>query len=400
MVVPHRIYSHGGVGVGEMLRERDVIAGSLFQDRNHAETCPLYNMLKLSRNLFFHEADPRYMDYYELGLFNQMLGSRRDMDSTESPEVTYFVPVQPGQRRSYGNVGTCCGGTGMESHTKYQDSIYFRSVDDATLFVNLYIASTLHWPEKGFTITQETRFPEEGSSALVIDGRGPLDIRLRVPAWVRKGFTVRVNGEEQAVDAVPGRYLSLSRTWTSGDRIEIEMPFSFRVEKAIDDPTVQSVYYGPILLAAQADPVGEDLETGLLEVELFRYLKLDGDLAAAMEATDRPLHFATQGLSLAPFYVADPASPPAPPEATQPYHIYFRRREPRVVFGTADSGVPNVVGPEGVSFLDAVWDEAPFRDHQAFVATVERIARGLVGSGSPHGGPGERNHEGGPRGGA
>jgi DUF1680 family protein len=374
MVVPHRIYSHGGVGVGEMLRERDVIAGSLFQDRNHAETCPLYNMLKLSRNLFFHEADPRYMNYYELGLFNQMLGSRRDMDSAESPEVTYFVPVQPGQRRSYGNVGTCCGGTGMESQTKYQDSIYFRSVDDTTLFVNLYIASTLHWPEKGFTITQETHFPEEGSSALVIDGRGPLDIRLRVPAWVRNGFTVRVNGEEQAVDAVPGRYLSLSRTWTSGDRIEIEMPFSFRVEKAIDDPSVQSVYYGPILLAAQADPVGEDLETGLLEVEFFRYLKLDGNLAAAMEATGRPLHFATQGLSLAPFYVADPASPPSPPP-TQPYHIYLRRREPRVVFGTADSGVPNVVGADGVSFLDAVWEEAPFQDHQAFVATVERIAR-------------------------
>jgi hypothetical protein len=145
------------------------------------------------------------------------------------------------------------------------------------------------------------------------------------------------------------------------------------MEKAIDDPTVQSLYYGPILLAAQADPVGDDLETGLLEVEFFRYLKLDGDLAAAMEATDRPLHFATQGLSLAPLYVADPASPPSPP-ATQPYHIYLRRREPRVVFGTADSGVPNVVGAEGVSFLDAVWEEAPFPDHQAFVATVERIA--------------------------
>ena len=101
-----------------MLRERDVIAGSLFHDRNHAETCPLYNMLKLSRNLFFHDPDPKYMNYYELGLFNQMAGSRRDSDSDTSPEVTYFVPVQPGQRRSYGNVGTCCGGTGMESHTK------------------------------------------------------------------------------------------------------------------------------------------------------------------------------------------------------------------------------------------------------------------------------------------
>lgn len=396
MVVPHRTYSHGGMGVGEMFRERDVIAGFLFEDRNHAETCPLYNMLKLSRNLFFHEADPRYMDYYEIGLFNQILGSRRDMDSTESPEVTYFVPVQPGQRRSYGNVGTCCGGTGMENHTKYQDSIYFRSVDDAALFVNLYVSSTLRWPEKGFTINQESRFPHEGVSRFVIDGGGPLDVRLRVPAWAKKGFFVRINGELQGVDALPGTYLSLDRRWTSGDTIEVEMPFSFRVERAIDDPSVQSLYYGPILLAAQAAPVGEDLASGLLEVSFYRYLKLDGDLAPALTPADPPLHFTTQGLTLAPFFVADPPSEEAPPpeEAedgpfqgrrrgppTQPYHIYLRRREPGIVFGSVDSGVGNPTGPEGATFLDVVWADAPFPDQGAFLATVERVAGEWAGRG-------------------
>jgi hypothetical protein len=103
MVVPHRIYSHGGMGVGEIFRKRGVIAGSLYQfpnDNNAAETCPLYNMLKLSRNLFFHDPDPRYMNYYEQGLFNQIAGSRRDVDSPANPLVTYFVPVRPGQRRS------------------------------------------------------------------------------------------------------------------------------------------------------------------------------------------------------------------------------------------------------------------------------------------------------------
>jgi hypothetical protein len=337
------------------------------------------------------------MDYYEIGLFNQMLASRRDMDSTESPEVTYFVPVQPGQRRSYGNVGTCCGGTGMESHTKYQDSIYFRSVDDSALFVNLYISSTLRWPGKGFTITQESRFPEEGASTLVVDGSGPLDIRLRVPAWVKRGFFVRINGELQGVDAFPGMYLSLSRRWSSGDRIELEMPFTFRVEGTIDDPTVQSVHYGPILLAVQAGPVGETLESGLLEVGFYRYLKLDGDLASAMTPAGSPLHFTTQGLNLAPFFVADPPSSAVatqeesedgafegsrrgPP--TQPYHIYFRRKEPRIVFGSVDAGVPNPEDPEGLTFLDGVWAEAPFRTHEAFISTVERLVSRWVEKGT------------------
>ena len=398
MVVPHRTYSHGGVGVGEMFRVRDVIAGSLFDDRNHAESCPLYNMLKLSRNLFFHDPDPKYMNYYELGLFNQILGSRRDMESTEGPEVTYFVPVQPGQQRRYGNVGTCCGGTGMENHTKYQDSIYFRSVDDSTLYVNLYIASTLRWPEKGFTIRQETSYPEEGASTLVVDGTGPLDIKLRVPAWVRRGYTVRINGADQALDAVPARYLTLSRRWSPGDRVEISMPFSFRAEAALDDPTIQSIYYGPTLLAAQAEAVGEDMESGFLEVGFYRHMKLDGDLARAMTPGEGALHFVTNGLTLAPFFVSDPVpesggdqiaeeeesetqgrgrrSPP-----TQPYHIYLKRHEPRIVFGSVDSGVENIAGAGGLTFLDAVWANAPFPNHGAFVSAVQEVAVEWVNGG-------------------
>ena len=397
MIVPHRIYSHGGVGVGEFLRARGVIAGSLFDERNHAETCPLYNMLKLSRNLFFHEPDPKYMNYYELGLFNQMVGSRRDRDSDTSPEVTYFVPVQPGQRRSYGNVGTCCGGTGMENHTKYQDSIYFRSVDDSTLFVNLYIASTLRWPDKGFTITQTTLFPEEGASTLTVDGDGSLDIKLRVPEWVRRGYSVSINGQGQEIDAVPGTYVTLSRRWSPGDTIDISMPFSFRMERAMDDPTVQSVFCGPTLLAVQSEPVGEDMGSGLIEVSLYQHMRLDGDLAPAMIPTDEPMHFTMNGLALAPFHVSDPvseANPSPDPESspaqglsrrsppTQPYHIYVRRHEPGVVFGSVDSGVPNPAGVDGLTFLDAVWDEAPFENHGAFLSTVERIGREWERSGS------------------
>jgi DUF1680 family protein len=128
-------------------------------------------MLKLSRNLFFHDPDPKYMNYYEQGLFNQILGSRRDVDSVTNPQVTYFVPVRPGQRRSYGNLGTCCGGTGMENHTKYQDSIYFRAADDSALYVNLYIASTLNWEEKKLSITQSTNYPFEAHT-LTVNGSG------------------------------------------------------------------------------------------------------------------------------------------------------------------------------------------------------------------------------------
>jgi len=379
MVVPHRIYSHGGMGVGEIFRKRDAIAGSLYQmpnDNNSAETCPLYNMLKLSRNLFFHDPDPQYMNFYEHGLYNQILGSRRDIDSADNPQVTYFVPARPGQRRTYGNVGTCCGGTGMENHTKYQDSIYFRAADESALYVNLYVDSTLRWQEKGFTVIQATKYPAEGASRLTVNGSGPLEIKLRVPPWVGSRYTVRINGAVQNLIPAPGTYLTLSRQWRSGDTIDIAMPFRFRVERALDNPAVQSIFYGPTLMAVQAGAVGNNLESGLLNFSFYKFLKLDGDLAPAMTPAGKAMHFTTNGQTLAPFYVADPD-----PGATSPYHLYVRRHEPSVVFGSVDSGVPNHSRADGFTLLDKVWDEAPFASHAQFLTVLDRICAEWRGSG-------------------
>lgn len=76
MVVPHRMYGIGGTSTTEFWKARDVIAGTL--SATTAESCCAYNMLKLSRALFFHEQDPAYMDYYERALYNQVLGSKQD----------------------------------------------------------------------------------------------------------------------------------------------------------------------------------------------------------------------------------------------------------------------------------------------------------------------------------
>ena len=271
-------------------------------------------------------------------------------------------------------MGTCCGGTGLENHTKYQDSIYFRSTDGSTLYVNLYIASTLAWREKGFAIAQRTNYPMEGTSTLTVDGNGPLDIKLRVPAWIRKGYAVRVNGVRQRLHAVPGGYVTLRRRWKAGDRIDVSMPLSFRVERTLDDPSVQSIFYGPTLLAVQHDSIGNDLKTGLIEMSFYPRMRLDGDLAPAMVPAGAPMHFTTGGYTLAPFYVADPIGTEDERSATTAYHVYVRRHEPRVVFGPLDAGVPNRARPDGLTFLDVVWDHAPFASYREFRSTVQRVA--------------------------
>lgn len=378
MVVPHRTFSHGSAGGqyaagdgypentnAELFQPRGDIAGSLTyqarpeteSDSGGGETCSTYNLLKLTRNLFFHDPDPAYMDHYERALLNHILGSRQDVDSAIEPMVTYFLPAHPGATRGFGNLGTCCGGTGLENHTKYQDSVYFRSADGKALYVNLYIASTLRWD--GFTISQETDFPREQKSTLTVNGHGRLDIKLRVPGWVRAGFQVRVNGVPQDVKAVPGTYLSLHRVWRPGDRIDISMPFSLRIERALDDPTVQSLCYGPLVL-----PVLNNSRTWRT-FSFYKHLKLDGDLGAAVSPLGQPNFFSTHDHTLRPLYIG----------VDEAHHLYFKRVEPTVVFGSVDSGVSNeTVDGEGFSFLDRVWQAAPFANHRRFLRQVRDVS--------------------------
>ncbi|MGX7672143.1 beta-L-arabinofuranosidase domain-containing protein [Plantactinospora sp. DSM 117369] len=377
MVVPHRIFSNGGAGQSEHFRARGIITSgfSSANDPRHAETCCAYNMLRLTRNLFFHDPDPAYLDYYEKALHNQILSSRRDVDSVTSTEVTYHQNMWPGRSRRIGNVveysryggnGSCCNGTGLESHTKYQESIYFRSADDSTLYVNLFIASVLTWPERGFVISQETAYPAEGASTLRFDrGHGRLRVKLRVPSWAGPDYTVRVNGVRQRVKAAPGSYLILDRRWREGDRIDISMPLRFRVEKALDDRSVQSIMYGPTLMVVR------DATPSYREFTFFPAVKLDGDLGRAIQPTGTPMHFTTHGYLLAPYYISDPV-----PGEFNAYHPYVRRVEPEVVFGSVRTGVPNdaLRDADGETFLDRVWASAPFPRHGDFLRTVRDVS--------------------------
>ena len=94
---------------------------------------------------------------------------------------------------------------------------------------------------------QETDFPRQQSTKLTVDGSGRLTIKLRVPAWATKGYTVKLNGQAQDLDAKPSSYVSIERDWSPGDTIEIDLPFPIRIERAIDRPDTQTVMYGPLL---------------------------------------------------------------------------------------------------------------------------------------------------------
>jgi hypothetical protein len=111
----------------------------------------------------------------------------------------------------------------------------------------------------------------------------------------------------------PRRHLAVHpRPSRVHDRVRVSAPFGLRTEKAPDDPAVQSLFYGPVLLVARS------AEPDFRAFSFYQDFTLRGDLADAVRPAGKPMHFTTHGLVLAPFHIGDDSQ----------YHAYFRRSEP------------------------------------------------------------------------
>lgn len=257
------------------------------------ETCATYNLLKLDRQLFMYDQTARYMDHYERALYNHVLASVAEADAGN----TYHVPLTPGARKQFGNANmngfTCCNGTALESHTKLQDTIYFHGADHKSLYVNLFIPSTLNWSERKVTVQQVTDFPYADTTRLIISGSGRFDVKVRVPGWATHGVVVKINGRDQKLKTTAGAYLTLSRDWRDRDTIELKMPFTFRLDHLVDQPNIASLFYGPVLLAAEEPALRTDWRTVTLD---------RSDISRSIEGDPATLRFSIAGVPFKPFY--------------------------------------------------------------------------------------------------
>lgn len=267
------MYAMGGVGNGEMFRQPytqilSMATNGLQEGESEAypdinETCCAYNLVKLSKDLNCYNPDnAQYLDYIERTLYNQIIGSL----NPDQYQTCYQYAVGLNATKPFGNEtpqSTCCGGTGSENHTKYQQSAYF--ANDHTLWVGLYMPTTLHWKEKGVTIKQDCLWPAQHSAIKLTEGEGDFTLKLRVPYWATQGFSIKVNGKEVAKSYQPSTYVELEQKhWKVGDVVEIDMPFSKHIEYGADklssdvaslDGTplktswVGTLMYGPLVMA-------------------------------------------------------------------------------------------------------------------------------------------------------
>ena len=250
-VVNHRSVCIGGNSVREHFHPSDNFT-SMLNDVQGPETCNTYNMLRLTKMLYQDSPETNFADYYERALYNHILASQEP----EKGGFVYFTPMRPGHYRVYSQPETsmwCCVGSGLENHTKYGEFIYAHQKD--TLYVNLFIPSQLTWKEKGVTLTQETRFPDDGKVTLRID-KAPkkgITLKIRQPQWTghSKEYNVKINGKNEAsIVEENSNYLTLHRKWKKGDVITFNLPMKVSLEQIPDKKDYCAFLYGPIVLAA------------------------------------------------------------------------------------------------------------------------------------------------------
>ena len=310
MVTTRYAYSIGGVGTGERFKDPyqqgNNILGNAGRGEN-CETCCAYNLLKLTAELYnYNPEDASYMDYYERTLINQIVASQsHDTNSYRHNGVTYMLPIDPGQRKDfdsdYGGF-TCCNGTGMENHVKYQAAAYAHSGDN--LYVNLYMPTTLNWEEKEITIKQETEFPSEHSK-LTVEGSGEFTMKLRVPYWATEGFTVKVNGKTVVENPDVSTYVEVSRKWKDGDVVTIDMPYTLHLDKTPDKvggSTVASLMYGPIVMVAKDTRINYE-PMNWYKLVLSDNLSESVKVVTGTDEKEVP-HLTTNGLDFYPMYDA------------------------------------------------------------------------------------------------
>ena len=115
-------------------------------------------------------------------------------------------------------------------------------------------------------VLMKTKFPYDGAIELQLKSPIPtqMKIRIRIPEWAKQSVWLEVN-DKRFMKGKPGKYVSLDRTWKDGDRIILNLPMTWRIEKymgetRIEGATRYAFFYGPMLMALKGPMMPDVLQ--------------------------------------------------------------------------------------------------------------------------------------------
>lgn len=229
----HQLYITGGVGAraaGEAFGD----AYELPNARAYGESCAAIGNMMWNWRMLAATGDAKFADVIERALYNGInSGMSLDGRTYCYRNPLAFDPSSGDTIRNPWYDTTCCP-PNLE-RTMASLPGYFYSLTDDALYVHLYDNSEVNWRLQdgtGLRVVQTTRYPWEGEVQLEISPAQPAEFALnvRIPAWSLSN-TVQVNGKAIA-GAAPGRYLTIRRRWTSGDRVTLAFDMTPRILRA------------------------------------------------------------------------------------------------------------------------------------------------------------------------
>ena len=268
-MVGKKIYLTGGVGA----RRDGEAFGDAYELPNltsYCETCAAVGNVYFNHRMFLLHGDSKYYDVLERSLYNGVI-SGVSLDGG-----TFFYPnplESDGRHQRQDWFGCACCPSNI---CRFIPSVpgYVYAVKDNDLYVNLFMANTMHDSVKNgeVSLKMDTEYPWNGVVKIQVTEapKKGFNLKLRIPGWVRDevlpsdlyhydddvnlGYRVTLNGQEIEAELQKG-YFSIDREWKAGDVVVLEMDMEPRIVKANelvkDDEGRIAIERGPIVYCAE-----------------------------------------------------------------------------------------------------------------------------------------------------
>jgi DUF1680 family protein len=260
-MVNKKYYITGGIGSGET--SEGFGPNYSLRNNSYCESCSSCGLVffQYKLNLAYHDA--KYADLYEQTLYNALLGS---VDLAGN-SYCYTNPLIDTQRARW-HVCPCCVSNISRTLLMMPTWTYVKSKDG--IYVNMFVGSRMKVGEAGGTrveMVQETDYPWKGRIALTVNPEqsSTFTIYVRIPNRnTSKLYTetpaltgldgFAVNGQVITPRVEKG-YAAVTRKWSAGDRIEVELPM--QPQRVKPDARIQAdigtvaLRYGPLIYNAE-----------------------------------------------------------------------------------------------------------------------------------------------------
>jgi len=254
-IVKNRLYITGAASYGELFHDDF----DLPNVANVGETCVTVTWIQFNAQLLRLTGEARFAEQLEHVVLNQLFGAQK----CDGSAWGYYVQMEGKKPYSSTLDGHCCLSSGPRGVALIPT--FAVSTDAAGVVVNLYDAGTAKLNLKDHTpvtLITETRYPAEEQIRITMGLASEKDftLKLRMPAWCR-ATSVQMKGQPLANTSGPDGYVAIQRSWKDGDQLELR--FKLEPQVVVGDHKNNgklAVLYGPLVLAADAELLGDQLK--------------------------------------------------------------------------------------------------------------------------------------------